>query len=192
MAVVCGRCSKLGSHRESTNLEGGSGLNRSSLIQALREWRPTSPASRNRLHARSCCTAVNEHVASAALAKITTKLRRGEAEVAQRIEERFIGIRRCDAAGDAVDMGAVSSHTSPVRGTKVISLADSQRSSTWWFVALSRLFRRAYRNVLRLVSVARRANRSPGSDAEIISLGWTGSPCAVSYRSAKSVSIKGG
>ena len=29
MAVVCGRCSKLGSHRKSKNLEGGSGVNRS-------------------------------------------------------------------------------------------------------------------------------------------------------------------
>jgi hypothetical protein len=27
MAVLCGRCSKLGSHRKSTNLEGGSGVN---------------------------------------------------------------------------------------------------------------------------------------------------------------------
>jgi hypothetical protein len=31
MAVVCGRCSKLGSHRKSTNLEGGSGVNRLSM-----------------------------------------------------------------------------------------------------------------------------------------------------------------
>ena len=29
MAVVCGRCGKLGSHRKRTNLEGGSGVNRS-------------------------------------------------------------------------------------------------------------------------------------------------------------------
>ena len=152
----------------------------------------TDLRARNHLHARSCCTAVNEYVASAVLAKITTELRNGEAEVAQCIEERFTGIRRCDAAGDAVDMDAAGSHTPPVRATKIISLADLQRSSTWWFVALSRLFRPAYRNVPRLVSVARRTNRSPESDAEIISLGWTGSPCAVSYRSAKSVSIKGG
>ena len=28
MAVMCGTCSKLGAHRKSTNLEGGSGVNR--------------------------------------------------------------------------------------------------------------------------------------------------------------------
>jgi len=34
MAVVCGRCSKLGSHRKSTNLEGGSGVNRLATTEA--------------------------------------------------------------------------------------------------------------------------------------------------------------
>ena len=33
MAVVCGRCSKLGSHPSGTNLEGGSGVNRLSLCR---------------------------------------------------------------------------------------------------------------------------------------------------------------
>ena len=57
--------------------------------------------------------AVDEHVAGAALAKATTELRGGEAEAAQPVEQRLIGIRRLDNAGEAVNPDAVTCHATP-------------------------------------------------------------------------------
>ena len=49
---------------------------------------------RNRFQAGWRWTAVDEHVAGAALAKATTELRGSEAEAAQPVEQRLVGIRQ--------------------------------------------------------------------------------------------------
>jgi hypothetical protein len=54
--------------------------------------------------------------AGATLAKATTELRGGEAEAAQPVEQRLIGIRRLDNAGEAVDADAVACHAIPHPG----------------------------------------------------------------------------